>query len=316
MGLWWATSVLSQHAGHPFNVTGIDSMKNQRFDRQMALFGHEGQMKIAASRVAIVGLGGLGTHVVQQLALLGVGNLVLIDSEELDPTNRNRYVTARHDDPCPGTPKVDIAERAVALIDPGIRVSKVQDSLVTEEAFASVVDADYVFGCLDSEGARLVLNELCAAYRRPYFDLASDVIPDDPPAYGGRVCGIMWNGDGCLVCYNLLDMAEAQADLTGPEARQDRDAMYGVERRVLGRSGPSVVSINGVVASVAVTEFMVAVTGIRTPARVLMYYGHMGRLTKPTEPQSDCYYCTSVRGRGADADVHRYIREGVGAFLR
>ena len=92
--------------------------------------------------------------------------------------------------------------------------------------------------------------------------------------------------------------------------------MYGVGRRVLGRSGPSVVSINGVVASVAVTEFMVAVTGIRPPTRVLMYYGHMGRLTKPPEPQGDCYYCKSIQGRGADADVHRYIREGVGAFLR
>ena len=291
-------------------------MKNQRFDRQMALFGQEGQTKIGASSVAVVGLGGLGTHVVQQLALLGVGSLALIDSEDLDPTNRNRYVTARHDDPCPSTPKVDIAERTVSLIDPGIRVDKVQDSLVNEEAFARVIGADYVFGCLDSEGARLVLNELCAAYCRPYLDLASEVIPGDPPAYGGRVCSIMWNGDGCLVCYNLLDMAEAQADLAGPDARQDRDAMYGVDRGVLGRSGPSVVSINGVVASVAVTEFMVAVTGIRAPTRVLTYYGHMGRLTKPAEPQSDCYYCGSIHGRGAAADVHRYIREGVGAFLR
>ena len=253
----------------------------------------------------------------QQLALLGVGSLALIDSEELDPTNRNRYVTARHDDTCPGTPKVDIAERTVTLIDPGIHVDKVPDSLVSEDAFTRVIGADYVIGCLDAEGARLVLNELCAAYGRPYFDLASEVIPGNPPAYGGRVCSITWDGDGCLVCYDLLDMVEAHADLAGPEVSRDRDAMYGVDRRALGRSGPSVVSINGVVASVAITEFMVAVTGIRAPTRVLTYYGHMGRLTKPVEPPSpDCYYCKSIRGRGAAADVHRYIREGVGTFLR
>ena len=254
-------------------------MKKERFDRQMALFGGEGQKKIGASRVAVVGVGGLGTHVVQQLALLGVGGLILIDSEELDPTNGNRYVTMRHDDSCPGTPKVDVGERSVKLIDPGIHVDKVQDSLVSEEAFAGVIGADCVFGCLDSEGARLILNELCAAYSRPYLDLASDVIPGDPPAYGGRVC-VTWNGDGCLICYDLLDVAEAQADLAGPEARRDHDAIYGIHRDALGRSGPSVVSINGVVASAAVTEFMVAVTGIRAPKKVLTYYGHMGRFTK------------------------------------
>ena len=292
-------------------------MKKERFNRQMALFGGEGQRKIGASRVALVGLGGLGTHVVQQLACLGVGSLVLIDSEELDPTNGNRYVTMWHDDPCPGTPKVNVGERLVKLIEPGIHVDKVQDSLVSEEAFAGVIGADYVFGCLDSEGARLVLNELCAAYSRPYLDLASEVIPGDPPAYGGRVC-VTWNGDGCLICYDLLDVAEAQVDLAGPAARRDRDAIYGIPRDALvGRSGPSVVSINGVVASAAVTEFMVAVTGLRAPKKVLKYYGQMGRFARSTEaPDQDCYYCKSIRGRGAAADVQRYVREGVGAFLR
>ena len=291
-------------------------MKTERFDRQMALFGEEGQRKIGAASVAVVGLGGLGTHVLQQLAFLGVGSLALIDSEELDPTNRNRYVTARHDDPCPGTSKVDIGERTATLIDPGIHVHKVPDSLVSEGAFAAVIEADYVFGCLDSEGARLVLNELCAAYSRPYFDLASEVILGDPPAYGGRVC-IAEDSGGCLVCHDLLDVAEAQADLAAPEARRDRDAMYGIDRDALGRSGPSVVSINGVVASLAVTEFMVSVTGIRVPKNVLTYYGHMGRVARPVEPPNpDCYYCKSIRGQGAAADVQRYVREGVGAFLR
>ena len=149
------------------------------------------------------------------------------------------------------------------------------------------------------------------------MDLASEVIPGDPPAYGGRVC-VTWNGDGCLICYDLLDVAEAQADLAGPEARRDCDAMYGIPRDALvGSSGPSVVSINGVVASAAVTAFMVAVTGLRAPKKVLTYYGHMGRFTRSTEPPApDCYYCKSIRGRGAAADVQRYVREGVGAFLR
>ena len=287
-----------------------------RFERQERLFGKEGQAKLAASHVAVVGVGGLGTHVVQQLALLGVGELALVDSEDLATTDRNRYVGARHDDSVPGTPKVVIGERIVKDIDPAIRVVKIPDSLVGEPGFAAVIAADYVFGCLDSEGARLVLTELCAAYAKPYIDLASDIMPGRPPNYGGQVC-VAWDGQGCLVCHGLLDVADAQAELAGAGDRRNRDALYGVERTALGRSGPSVVSINGVVASLGVTEFLVGVTGLRAPQLVLTYRGQFGRVaTSVDAPAPDCYYCKGIRGRGDAVDVQRYIRAGVGGFLR
>lgn len=289
---------------------------NKRFERQMRFFGQQGQEQLAAARVTIVGVGGLGTHVVQQLALLGVGALSLIDSEELAITDRNRYVGARHDDPIPGTRKVDLGERTVNAIDPDIKVHKVDDSLVSQEGFQAVIGADYVFGCLDCEGARLILNELCAAYERRYFDLASDIVPGDSPNYGGRVC-TAWAGDGCIVCLGVLDVTEAQADLAGSEGQRDREVLYGIDRQALGRSGPSVVSVNGVVASLGVTEFLVAVTGMRPPNRLMTYYGNTGKVTVSTdEPASDCYYCKAVRGRREKADVERYIREGIGRFLR
>ena len=291
-------------------------MTTDRFNRQMPLFGKEGQQKLSACRVTVVGVGGLGTPVTQQLALLGVGTLNLIDSEELADTDRNRYVGAWHDDPVPGTRKVDIGERLGHRIDPSIQVTKVHDSLVSDTAFAAVIGSDYVFGCLDSEGARLILTELAAAYNLPYFDLASDVIPGDPPSYGGRIC-VALDGNGCLICCGLLDVAEAQQDLLGPEGQREREALYGVELAALDRSGPSVVSINGVVASLAVTEFMVAVTGLRAPQRVLTYYGQTGKATVSSEePAPDCYYCKAVRGRRERADVQRYLRAGVGSFLR
>ncbi len=289
---------------------------NERFDRNMRFFGKEGQERIAASRVAIVGIGGLGTHVVQQLAFLGVGHLALIDSEELDTTNLNRYVGARHDDLIPGTPKVEIGERLAKSIDPRIRVDKIFDSLVSDGAFDAVIKAGFVFGCLDSEGARLILNELCAAYNRPYFDLASDIIHGDPPTYGGRIY-VAWDGTGCLICSNVIDIAEAQADLGGPEAGLNQDALYGVRRELLDQVGPSVVSINGVVASLAVTEFMAAVTGIRTPKRLCTYNGYTGKVTiSSDEPSPDCYYCRGLKGQGDSAGLRDYICQGVGLFLR
>jgi len=286
-------------------------MTSERFDRDIRFFGKEGRDRLAASHVAVVGIGGLGTHMIQQLALLGVGRLTLIDNQELDVTNLNRYVGARHDDPIPGTLKVNIGERIVKAINPQILVDRIPFSLISKEAFGAIIQADYVFGCLDQDGLRLILNELCSAYCKPYIDLASEILQGDTASYGGRVC-VAWDGQGCVICHGAIDVSEAQADLLSPEAKQDRRAIYGIRREDLSQLGPSVVSINGVVASLAITEFMLSVTGIRPPKGLLTYRGQMGVVTvKSEEPTPNCYYCKGIRGKGDAANTWRYIREGL-----
>ena len=291
-------------------------MMNDRFDRQVRFFGKEGQERLAAARVAVVGVGGLGSHVVQQLAFLGVRAITPIDAKELGPTSRNRLVGMSEDDPIPGTRKVDIAKRTAKAIYKSIVVNKVFDSFVSKRGFAALVGSDYVFGCLDSEGARLVLTELCAAYAKPYVDVSSDIVPGDPVYYGGQVC-IAWSGNGCLSCMNVLDRAQAEAELSGPEEQRRRAEIYGIPGDLLSDVGPSVVSVNGVLSSLAVTEFMLRVTSIREPHRLLTYHGRTGKVTVSTDdPCPDCYYCKGLWGKGDRADVQRYVRQGVGAFLR
>lgn len=283
-------------------------MEDECYDRSIRFFGKDGQKKLCATKVAIVGVGGLGTHVAQQLALYGVREIVLIEPEELDVSNFNRYIGVRHDDPVPGTPKIAVASRMIKEINPEIEITPIPKYLTSRDAFDAIIASDYVFGCLDGDGARLILNELCAAYTKPYFDLASEIFPDGSSVYGGRVC-VAWDGHGCIVCYGQLDVAEAQAELMNPRARSDRDTIYGVPRNALGEAGPSVVSINGVVASLAVTEFMLLVTGIRqTPKRLITYRGHLaGAYVSCGEPDPDCYYCTYLRGKGDAANVQRYL---------
>lgn len=285
-------------------------MNNERYDRNIRFFGQEGQDRLAAARVAIVGIGGLGTQVVQQLTLLGVGSLVLIDSEELDYTNFNRYIGVYHDDPVPGTLKTEIGERLAKQINPQIQITIISKSLLTRKAFDAIVASDFVFGCVDLEGLRLILTELCSAYSKPYFDLASDVIQETPLKYGGRVC-VAWDGSGCLFCYKEINIEEAQADLLNPEAARDKQEIYGVPKETLNNAGPSVVSINGVVTSLAVTEFMLLVTGlIKEPRRLLRYSAHRGGVNLIIdEPESDCYYCKRIRGLGGEANVYRFIAE-------
>ena len=104
-------------------------------------------------------------------------------------------------------------------------------------------------------------------------------------------------------------MWRRQRDLEGEAERRNREAIYGVARAAMGRSGPSVVSINGVIASIAVTEFMVAVTGLRKPNGISTYYGHNGKVTVSMDsPRQNCWYC-SLWEQGSKADVERHLSQ-------
>jgi len=280
-----------------------------RFERQIRLFGEDGQKKFQNTSVAIVGAGGLGSHVVQQLGFLGVGSLIIVDPDELEETNRNRLIGVHYNDPIPGTKKVGIAKRLINTIDPSIKVEAVFKELRTEEAFSKIKKSNYVFGCVDNDGSRLILTELCNAFGIPYFDLASDIINEKSGlSYGGRVL-VNFDDKGCLCCYKIISLSNASIELESEEARRDKDEIYGVSREYLNSTGPSVVSIDGVVASLAVTEFMAMISGLRSPKRLLYYHGHLGVVNVSVDkPQPDCYYCKSIRGKYNDANIGRYLK--------
>lgn len=277
-----------------------------RYDRSILLFGAEGQRRLSETSVVALGVGGLGSPLVQHLALLGVRRVTTVDSEELDETNRNRFVGARHDDPVPGSPKVALTSRLIGEINPAVERVALQCDLISEEAFAAVVAADWVFGGFDSDGPRAVLNELCAAYGKPLIDMASDV--PAPGIYGGRVC-VSVDGNGCLDCLGLLDRKAVRRYLATHEQREEEDATYGIARDALLQKGPSVSPLNGVVASLAATEFMLAVTGMRAPTRLQEYRAWESKVVVVTDvPRADCVNCKGIRGTREAADVERYLR--------
>ena len=266
-------------------------MADGRFSRNEALFGPEGQEKIAATKVTIIGLGGLGSHIAQQLAYLGVETQTPVDFDIVTSSSMNRLIGAFDTDVAAKTKKVIVAKRMIETINPSAMVEPVDAKIDTAAAEAAIAGVDVVFGCLDRDLPRLKLTELCSRYAKPLFDLASDTGGQgDDLWYGGRV--VFANGDGCLVCRDLLDQQEMARDSMSPEQREAHDRIYGVKRSALGETGPMVVSVNGVVASLAVTEFMVFVTGMREPVPHLIYRGHaatVGRNNDPPEP--GCYFC-------------------------
>jgi hypothetical protein len=267
-------------------------MADNRYSRNEALFGPEGQEKIAATKVAIIGLGGLGSHVAQQLAYLGVERQMPVDFDIVTSSSMNRLIGAVYTDVGAQTKKVIVAKRMIEAINPGASIEPVDAKINAEEAEAAIAAADVVFGCLDRDLPRLTLTELCSRHAKPLFDLASDTGGEgDDLWYGGRV--VFANGAGCLVCRNLLDQEEMTRDSMSPEQREAHDRIYGVKRGALGDTGPMVVSINGVIASLAVTEFMVFVTGMREPVPHLIYRGHVGTVGRNNDPpERGCYFCS------------------------
>jgi molybdopterin/thiamine biosynthesis adenylyltransferase len=284
-------------------------MTEDRFDRSIRFFGADGQSRIQETALAIAGIGGLGSFVVQHAGLLGFRAIHQVDPGELKQSSRNRYATARHLDPIPGTKKVEIGRRLIHEIDPRIDVESVVGSIISDAGIASLKEADIVVGCLDTEGARLLLLQTCAVLRKPYIDLATEILPgENPLRYGGRVCCSFF-GNGCLSCLDVLDHREAGRDLAGDVERAHRRGIYGVDPTLLGDSGPSVAPMNGVIASLGMMELMAHVTGLRVPKPHLNYDGRTGKVGLRAERvNSDCYFCDGIFHGRENVDLRELVR--------
>ena len=283
---------------------------NERFDRQIAIFGLEGQARIQATKVVLVGYGGLGTFVLPQICLLGVKHLTVVEHETFSATNRNRYLGFLHSDYDSGKgigiDKVVVAERVAKGIDPDIDITLIRDRLESREAFNAIMSADIVIGCLDSDGARSILNEVCIAYGVTYIDLASEVFEDG--TYGGRVA-VVKDGQGCLHCMaDGLDQTEIRRYLADEDQLENEAIVYGVKIDSLAiGSGPSVVDLNGIIASIGVQEFKLLITDPQKGTRYLNYRGHLKTISKVDVSQHPTCYCCAQFGKRNAAEILRYL---------
>jgi len=126
-----------------------------RFSRTEMLIGKEGLARLAAAKVVVFGVGGVGSYVVEALARAGVGELTLVDFDDVDLTNINRQLHAL--DTTVGQPKVDLMAERVRLINPRAKVTALKEFYTPEKGdqlikphYSYVVDAiDNVTGKLD-----------------------------------------------------------------------------------------------------------------------------------------------------------------------
>jgi adenylyltransferase/sulfurtransferase len=117
--------------------------------------------KVKNAKVMVVGAGALGNEVLKNLALFGVGNIVVVDFDEIEYSNLTRSILFRPEDADKGYYKAEVAAKRLTEINPTINVQAICGDLATEVGLGVYRRMDVVVGCLDSLRARVLLNRMC-----------------------------------------------------------------------------------------------------------------------------------------------------------
>ena len=213
-----------------------------RYDRQSFL-GPTSDDILSKLRVGIIGLGGGGSHIAQQLAHVGVSHFVLCDHDHISETNLNRTVGATAADVSRKRLKTDIAARQIGALHDYADVLTIGK---WEEKSTALLHCDVVIGCVDTFAGRRDLEAFCRRHLIPYVDVGMDVqkLARDRHEIIGQVI-LSMPGRQCMRCMNFLT-----DELLAEEARKYGDAG--------GR--PQVVWSNGVICSAAVGALVDLVT--------------------------------------------------------
>lgn len=267
----------------------------ESFDRQVRLFGRSGQAILARSRVAVIGLGGVGALVSEYLARLGVGRLVLVDPDRIEKSNASRVVGATPQDLATNAAKVEIARRVAMSAIPAPAVEVLLGDVAADDVARLLRTCDYIFLAADSMRARLVFNALVHQYLIPGVQLGAKV--DTPKGESARAWSAIRPvrpGRGCLWCNGLIDGTQLALESKSDEERKAQN--YGVLE-----PNPSVITLNAVAASHGVNEFLFDYLSIRPP-RADLEYLHLGSagaaIPSRAQPRKDktCRECSVTLG--------------------
>ena len=120
----------------------------EEFSRTELLIGEEKIQKLQNAKVAIFGIGGVGSYVVEGLARAGIGNFILVDNDEVDITNINRQIIATHK--TIGRPKVEVAKERILDINPNANVEIRQEFFMPNSEGILDNTIDYVIDAVDT----------------------------------------------------------------------------------------------------------------------------------------------------------------------
>jgi adenylyltransferase/sulfurtransferase len=213
-----------------------------RYSRQIMLpdVDIDGQEAWLGSRVLIIGLGGLGSPVAMYLAAAGVGELVLVDDDEVDLSNLQRQII--HSTPRIGQAKVESARQTLMALNPDTRIQTLCERLSEQRLEALVAGVDLVVDCCDNFGTRFAVNRACVAHRRPLVSGAAirlegqvavfDARQPDSPCYQ---CLYRDGEEENLTCSESGVLAPLVGIIGSVQAMEALKVLAGIGQPLVGR---------------------------------------------------------------------------------
>ena len=181
--------------GRPVELSqGLSKTDRARYARHLAIpeVGEAGQAKLLASKVLLVGAGGLGSPAAFYLAAAGVGTITIIDHDVVDESNLQRQIL--HDTRKLGWPKVESARESLLALNPGITVHGIRERLTSENVERVFAGQDVIVDGCDNFPTRYLVNDACVKLGIP--NVHGSVFRFDGQAT------VFWPGRG--PCYRCL----------------------------------------------------------------------------------------------------------------
>jgi adenylyltransferase/sulfurtransferase len=179
-----------------------------RYARQIVLpqLGGPGQQRLKASRVAVIGAGGIGAAVIPALAGAGVGALTIIDPDRADLSNLHRQPIYRSRDQ--GEPKASLAAQFVRRLNPFVAVTAVERAFAAENGAGLIAGHDLVIDGTDNFATRLAVSDACVVARLPLISAAAAQWQGQVGLFTGQPCyrcfvGDAFDADDCDNCAEL-----------------------------------------------------------------------------------------------------------------
>ncbi len=145
----------------------LNSGELNRYSRQIVLpnIGTKGQEKLKATKVLVIGAGGLGSPVLQYLAAAGIGTIGIVDADTVDISNLQRQVIYRTADA--GKPKAEISAEILRQLNPTLQINSYATYLNSGNALQIIENYDIIADCTDNFATRYLVNDACVLLKKP-----------------------------------------------------------------------------------------------------------------------------------------------------
>ncbi|WP_374606712.1 molybdopterin-synthase adenylyltransferase MoeB [Thermomonas sp.] len=277
-------------AGLPMQRADVDADFSERYSRHLRLpdVGLQGQKTLEASRVLLVGAGGLGSPAAYYLAAAGIGMLRIADDDVVDRSNLQRQIL--HTDARIGTPKVESAAIALSALNPRTTVEAIRERITSDNVERLLDGIDVVVDGADNFPARYLLNDACVKLGKPLVYGAVHRFEGQASVFdAGRHRGV-------APCYRCLF----------PEPPSPESAPNCAQAGVLG-------VLPGVIGLLQATEAIKLLLGIGEPLRGrLLQFDALAMRFRETRllPDPACPVCAPDRASPGYVDYAAFCAGG------